>query len=377
MNCWLILGTLIAAGATAQDNTNTLPAIPAPIIAPAVNSPAAEPAKPVAHASHKKIAAPKRAPLHEPTVALVPGMAEVAVSHLNVRGQAGLKGEVISHLSQGEAVTVLGQINLDKHQTGEPAQWAKIVLPPGAHVWVSSQFIDGTDQMVKANKLNLRAGPGENYSVLGTITHGEPVNKIGSQGSWIQIEPPTNAYAFVAAMYLKQEASGNLAANVEPSTETEAVPEPVATPVAESQPILTAPPTNTTEVAAPMAGPATNASTATEMASTENPMAETNLPPPPPRTVSHEGVVGHVASLIAPTAYVLYDPTTHQNINFLYTTSTNLDLGRYVNMRIVVTGEEGLAKRWNDTPVLTVQRIVVLQTNVIPKVYFPTPRQRG
>ena len=32
-NCWLILGTLIAAGAIAQD-TNTLPPIPAPVTSP-------------------------------------------------------------------------------------------------------------------------------------------------------------------------------------------------------------------------------------------------------------------------------------------------------------------------------------------------------
>ena len=62
--------------------------------------------------------------------------------------------------------------------------------------------------------------------------------------------------------------------------------------------------------------------------------------------VTHEGVVGPVGSLIAPTKYVLYDPATDQTIDFLYTTSTNLDLGRYVNMRIIVTGDEGIAARW-------------------------------
>ena len=46
-------------------------------------------------------------------------------------------------------------------------------------------------------------------------------------------------------------------------------------------------------------------------------------------------------------------------------------------MRIVVTGEEAMAERWPDTPVLTIQRIEVLQTNAIPKVYYPSPRQRG
>jgi hypothetical protein len=46
-------------------------------------------------------------------------------------------------------------------------------------------------------------------------------------------------------------------------------------------------------------------------------------------------------------------------------------------MLIDVTGEESVAERWKDTPLLTIQRIVVLNTNAIPKVYLPTPRQRG
>jgi hypothetical protein len=87
-------------------------------------------------------------------------------------------------------------------------------------------------------------------------------------------------------------------------------------------------------------------------------------------------VVGSSGSLIAPTAYVLYDPSTRKEINFLYTTSTNLDVSRYSGMRIIVTGEEALVERWPDTPLLTIQRIQVLETNAIPKVYYPSPRQR-
>jgi hypothetical protein len=103
---------------------------------------------------------------------------------------------------------------------------------------------------------------------------------------------------------------------------------------------------------------------------------DTNVPPAP-RVVSHEGVVRHVGSLITPTAYELYDPTTDKNVNFLYSTTTNLDLSRYVGMRIIVTGEEGLAARWADIPVLTVQRILVIDTNAVPTVIYRSPRAGG
>src|SRR5882724_1596100 len=173
-NCWLVLGTLIAASAIAQD-TNTLPPIPAPATSPAAEiapAPAPKPAK-------KKIAAPKK--ITEPTVTLIPGPAEIGVSNVNVRGQAGLKGEIIAHLFKGDAVTVLEQINLAKHRADEPAQWAKISYPTNAHVWVSAKYIDA-GSIVTSKKLNLRAGPGENFSTVGVIERGATVVQVETKG---------------------------------------------------------------------------------------------------------------------------------------------------------------------------------------------------
>jgi uncharacterized protein YgiM (DUF1202 family) len=371
-NGWLILGLMMASSALAQNNTNTLPPIPAPVVAPTAEvAPAPEATN--APVKHKKHAAPKRAAIDEPTVTLAPGAAQVAVNDLNVRGQAGLKGEVVAHLQKGDVVAVLSQLNLDKHATGEPAQWAKIALPASNHVWVNTKYIDATTKTVSAKKLNLRAGPGENFSVLGVVEQGTAVNVINTKGAWSEIKPPASAYAFVAAMYLKQEASGNMAANPPASTETTPAPAATPTSVSEAAPVVTTPPA-TTETTAPAAS---NPAPAPSVTSPVVETAPVDTNPPPPRVVTHEGVVGPVGSIIAPTPYVLYDLSTRQNINFLYTTSTNLDIGRYNGMLIDVTGEESVAERWKDTPLLTIQRIVVLNTNAIPKVYFPTPRQRG
>ena len=375
-----MLGVLVAGTATAQNNTNTpAPIIPPPIAAPAVVNtppPVAEtnaPAKKVAH-KHKKHAAASaaaaskaeaKAEFNEAPITLVPGPAEIAVSHVNVRGQAGLKGEVISHVQKGDAVTVLGQINLDKHKADEPGQWAKIALPASTKVWVRTSFIDATNKTVLPKKLNLRAGPSEDYSVLGTIDRGTVVNSVGTKGEWTNIEAPTNSYAFVAAMYLKQEASGNVPVNPAPSTETAPLPVPATetntvaaapAPIAPAQPIAPEPAPNAAPVPAPMPEPAP--AVADTNATAE---VDTNLPPPPPRIVTHEGTVRHVTSLIEPTAYELVDPKTGTDINYLYTTSTNLNIGKYNGLHIIVTGEEGLAQRWSKTPVLTIQRIEVLE----------------
>ncbi len=55
--------------------------------------------------------------------------------------------------------------------------------------------------------------------------------------------------------------------------------------------------------------------------------------------------------------------TTRPSIIFTRTT-TNLNLARYNGLHITVTGEEGLDPRWQDTPVLTIQKIYVLSKDV-------------
>ena len=72
---------------------------------------------------------------------LVAGPAMVVASNVNVRGQAKLKSEVVTRDHQGPTVTVLEEIVRNNSGPEEPSAWAKIVLPPGAHVWVNTLFI--------------------------------------------------------------------------------------------------------------------------------------------------------------------------------------------------------------------------------------------
>src|SRR5665213_3458779 len=321
-NCWLILGTMIVTGAVAQVNTNTLPEIPppamslpapaAPAVAPVETKPAA-PVKKTAKTRKKTVkktkaaAKPVAKKVAEAAVTLVAGPAMVAADNVNLRGQAGLKGEVVGQVKKGDTVTVIAEINLDKPKAGEPAQWAKIVMPSGSKVWIDSRFVDTANKMVAVKKLNLRGGPGENYSVLGLLEKGAAVTEVTSKGDWMQIEAPDNAFAFVAAGYLKQEVPV-----IETNVPVVAAVEPVVptpTTVAEPQPVT--PET----VAVPPSQPA--------------PEVDTNLPPPPPRVVTHEGDVRPSVSLVAPTTYELYDPASNLAINYLYSPTTNLDVGRY------------------------------------------------
>lgn len=338
-NGWKILGAVLLAST---------------LIARADGQP--EPEKPKAASEKKadiKKAAPtaKKAPPEKPIV-LVPGPATISGNNVNVRGKAGYKGEVFTKLSNGDTVTVIEQVILQKPKAGEPSQWAKISIPTNAHVWVHSTYIDA-NKTVKPRKLNVRTGAGENYSIVGTIEQGTAVKEVSTKDSWVQIEAPATAFAYVAASYLQQKP-------------TDAAVPPVV--------VLQPAETHTVPPSTDIAGTTTDNTT---VIATNNPGVEPNIPvvsdpnapPPPPvieeievpRFVSHEGVVRGSGSIQAPSEFALYSKETGKAINYLYSPTPQLDVGKYFGRRIIVNGEESLDKRWTNTPVLTIQKIYVVE----------------
>lgn len=362
-NLWLIIGMMLSSGVLAEDLTNAPAAsaiqAPAPAEAAALATNAA-PAKPkaVAPSSKKKSVAPKRAAVQPVlrTVPLVPGPATVVASNVNVRGQATLKGEVLTRVTKGDQVTVIEEILLTRSAADEPSAWAKIILPPTTHVYVNATFVNQADGTVTARRLNMRGGPGENYSVLGRLQRGDVVKSTATKDGWLQIEPPTNAVAFIAAQYLKQEAPAVVAAAATPPDTT-----PVTTAtVPDSPDIISAatdiavPPSAETNVASTVA--ATDSSSISNAPAVSEPEEEEPLPP---RIVQREGVVRGTASIQAPTRFELWSPESGRTINYLHTTASDLDLSRYKGLRIIVTGEESLDERWRNTPLITIKTIIV------------------
>ncbi|MGN6386563.1 MAG: SH3 domain-containing protein [Verrucomicrobiota bacterium] len=193
----------------------------------------------------------------------------VTESKINVRGKPSLIGEVVTQLEKGDKVTILEEIPTPDAKPGEPTNWFRIKLPENTPVWVFSPFVK--DGEVSASRLNLRAGPGENYSVLGRIERDTKVKTIRTQDQWMEIEAPDHAYAFIDASLLDKSGT-NAAANLpkiarqKPATvapggagiPTQAEPQPIHTnTVAQAPSIATTntvqqhPPTNTIVQIAP------------------------------------------------------------------------------------------------------------------------------
>ena len=374
MKLSLILATAVSANLFAQQVTNAPPPLPldAPMMLPvATNTPSAKPAKkkaakpavkkpaakPAAKAAAKPAAKKTAAPEFK-SLPLVAGPSVVVASHVNVRTRPGMSGEVLTKLTNGEPILVLEEIKLKHSGPEEPSAWAKIALPASTHAWIKSTYIDAATKTVLPKKLNLRGGPSENYGVVGQLMKGDAVTEIANKGAWTQIAPPAGAYAFVAAQYLSQDPAALAAAGL--TTPVVAATTPPPTPATVTETPLVAATTTETPVST-----ATSEIISNELAAAMH--STVSLAPPPedlpptPRIVSHEGIVRGNTSIQSPTKFELISPINRHLINYLYTTSTNLDLSRYKGLHIIVTGEEGLDERWKFTPVITIQKIQVLE----------------
>ena len=322
------------------------------------------------------------------------GAEEIAIvkdARVNVRGQPSLVGEVITQLQKGEKVVVLEEVTVAKPKTNEPPKWARIQMPTNTPVWVFASFIDPTNKSVRVSRLNLRAGPGENYSVIGRLQKGAAVSEIRRVEAWMEIETPPGAFAFVAADLLTKPefASAPIPAQQEPAKAVPAVPLPVTQEPPPSQP-PSQPAQSVNPLAAArqtvVAGEQTPAQAPPDLpvkpAQETKPAVEPNVAPPPAvsnetvappaakpvppeeakirRIVRREGIVRSTVSIQAPTYYELLSPENRKTINYLHTEKLDVDLDKYRGRRIIVTGEEAVDSHWPRTPVIEVETLELI-----------------
>ena len=336
---------LIARPARADDapavSTNKAPV--------AAKAPAKTPAK-TAEKKPGKIAALFGAKKAEPVVYHAePAVAKQA--NVNIRGQALFNSEIVGRLKKGDSVTVLEEITLKKAKQDEPSRWYRIVLPPAAGAWVHASFVDAG--AVKATRLNLRGGPGEEYSILGRIEKGAPIKQLETKNGWIKIEAPTNAYGFVAAHLLEKKPVMIAAAPEVPKT-----PEVAVTPVTPPTTETVTPPTTPAIPETPVVPPTTPAVVVAPPVTA--PVVEPVMDVPIEKVkkiVTREGFLKGSVSIQAPTYFELRSLDTGKTIEYIFSPSTNLMLKEFKGQRVIVTGEELLDERWQNTPVIIVDTL--------------------
>lgn len=132
---------------------------------------------------------------------------KVNTANLNVRAGASTKYKIIGVVKQNAILEVYGFNN----------SWTKIKYN-GKDGYVSTKYVvDVVEESSNLNKkmevvnavsLNVRSGPGNNYSIKGKLSKGECINVLSINNGWARFIYK-NADAYVSASYLKEVSMGN------------------------------------------------------------------------------------------------------------------------------------------------------------------------
>ena len=146
----------------------------------------------------------------------------------------------------------MGEILFVSRMEGD---WAALSPPDRIGLWLNKDFVEGN--RVVARSIQLRAGPGIQYDVVGSLERGAPVMPRGEEGEWCQIGPPSSATVWMKKADLKevqmdsrpvQEVAAVLPAP-EPAPEPKPEPQPAPAETVAHVPSPTPPPPQTVKVA--------------------------------------------------------------------------------------------------------------------------------
>ena len=113
---------------------------------------------------------------------------------VNIRAGQDNNFEVIFQVNEGDKIIVLGK----------EGGWYKIQVPEGAFAYVHQNFLDVEMNKGKAkgDNVNLRAGAGTNYTILGQVNEPDTVEVVDKIDDWYMVKPPQSAAAWVNADFV-------------------------------------------------------------------------------------------------------------------------------------------------------------------------------
>ncbi|MFA5042428.1 MAG: SH3 domain-containing protein [Kiritimatiellia bacterium] len=104
---------------------------------------------------------------------------KVLKNNCNLRAKALVSAEVVGQVSENDILTA-------KTMTKD---WVEVVPPTNVDFWVLGDYVkDGAINC--SQKVNVRAGAGINFNIVGQLPQGEKVEVRGTHAEWIKIAPP-------------------------------------------------------------------------------------------------------------------------------------------------------------------------------------------
>ncbi|MCM8813534.1 MAG: SH3 domain-containing protein [Candidatus Omnitrophica bacterium] len=126
-----------------------------------------------------------------------PYTGKIASDTVNVRSGPGQNFESINKLDADSLVLVEEQVQ----------EWMKIKLPRSSSAYINKAFLSRSAQQpalgtVTSNRVNIRAGAGTTFNVVGQLNKNDTVEIISDQGEWLHIFPRNSCYGWVHAQFV-------------------------------------------------------------------------------------------------------------------------------------------------------------------------------
>ena len=112
---------------------------------------------------------------------------------VNMRAAPSQRAEVMWQLGSGYPLKV----------TGRKGSWLRVVDFEGDRGWVASRLTSTTPHaIVKAQRANLRSGPGTGYRKLGQAVYGDVMRVLDKQPSWVKVKADDGRRGWMARSLL-------------------------------------------------------------------------------------------------------------------------------------------------------------------------------
>lgn len=145
---------------------------------------------------------------------------KVTGDRVSLRAKADVNSELLDRAMRGEELVFFEKTN----------GWVAVQAPDSLHFWAASEYIQ--NGIVVPEKLNIRSGPSQNYSVVFVAEKGMLLSLRGEFNEWVKIAPPAGSRVWISEEFTEP---------IEPA-KPEPVPVPVVeTPELEPEPIAVAP----------------------------------------------------------------------------------------------------------------------------------------
>ncbi len=117
---------------------------------------------------------------------------------VNLRSGPGVNFEILRKMNKGNSVLVVDS---------EDAQWLKVRLPRNSNAFVHKDFLrveNSVYGVITGKRVNVRAGEGTNFNVIGQLNPKDRVEVIRRGKNWFHIYPYANCFAWIHRDFVKK-----------------------------------------------------------------------------------------------------------------------------------------------------------------------------